>query len=493
MDKDVLFNLRLKRQFILTPQPITIDANFKTDKIGKNYYLKYHADLPFVSIKNKERRIIVLGNIFDPFHPEYSNSAIADKLSDLSFEQLLQSTDDYSGRYLIIYYDNLSLRLINDFMSHYKVYWTTFRGKTWCASQPHILSRYTGANLLNEEYQREFFSSQIFCECDYFDFFDITRYSNIYHLQPNHALDLYTSSIRRYWPIDEIKPKNKEQVIRNSAELLRGYLKAASIRYNLMIPVTAGFDSRVMLAASKDIRERCIYYINKNEWMNDSHPDIYIPRKLLASLGENFQVIEFPKEVDKGFKEIYIENNQTPRMERLPLIYNTYYNRFRDFLNLPGNGAEAFLYRWWRDLHNNVDARELNSILMKKEHQFSLEILDKWLNDVNILSKTLKIDISNLLYIELRMANWATNFQVNKDIAQDEFYPFNSRRLVSELLSVKPYYRQVNSKIILKEIIGLLWKEALDLPFNPTFSHQLKYAMEKIGIYNTLRGIGSSV
>ena len=125
-------------------------------------------------------------------------------------------------------------------------------------------------------------------------------------------------------------------------------------------------------------------------------------------------------------------------------------------------------------------------ILTRKQDPFAIRVFDEWLKETRPLSREFNIDLSNLFYIEYRMANWATNFQVNKNIAQDEFFPFNSRKLISLLLSVDPYYRQVNSRLLLIRMMKHMWEESLSQPFNPSFRNNAKFFLERTGLYRSL-------
>ncbi len=473
--------LYLRRQFILSPAPVKNGNVFISHKIHPEYYLHRHPDLPFAETEKYDRKLYVLGNIFDPFHPDFTNEDIISGLAHYPVDQMLKKCDDYSGRYAIICYDENNFKLFHDFMSHFKVYWTCKEGRVWCGSQPHILAKELGIPKTSDRNKRDFFNSPVFKRSEYVDLFRYTLYDEIEHLQPNHCLDLLRNRTERYWPSENIKKKSRKTVVSGISSMLTGYLRSASKKYDLMIPVTAGFDSRLLLAASKDISDKCLYYINKNPGMNERSPDIRIPRKLLSLLGKQLIINEYREEVDPEFETLYRLNCQVSFMQRLPLIYNVYYQRYQPLLNVPANGAEAFLYRWWPGVHNEIDAFQLAKVFRYERFPFFTNVISEWLAEVKPYCKRYQIDLSNILYLEYRMANWATQFQVNKDIAQDEFFPFNSRRLVQDFLSINPYFRQVNSRFIMKKLMRILWKETLNAPVNPSLKNHIKHLIDLSG------------
>ena len=486
MDKDILSNLRFRRQFILSPVPLETGGNFIAENTGDSYLLNYHADLPFVRRDTPERSLFILGNVFNAFHTEEDNADIAGHLLQMTFNDIVRACDDFSGRYMIIYRDNKIFRLFHDFMSHFKVYWAQKDGKCWCASQPHVLAAHLNISHSDDGDKNHFFSDDKYVHGEYSGLLHHTHYDGIEHLQPNHWLDLRHSTVKRYWPVAPVIPAEKSDVIPQSCDLLSGYLKSAARRYTLMIPVTAGFDSRALFAASREVSQQSIYYINKISRLNDNSADIRVPQKLLSSVGLELHVNTFPPDVDPDFEKVYLQNAQNPMVHHMPLIYQVYYRKFPDDLNIPANGAEAILYRWWDNFDNAVGPSELAMILTRKQDPFAIRVFDEWLKETRPLSREFNIDLSNLFYIEYRMANWATNFQVNKNIAQDEFFPFNSRKLISLLLSVDPYYRQVNSRLLLIRMMKHMWEESLSQPFNPSFRNNVKFFLERTGLYRSL-------
>ena len=66
-------------------------------------------------------------------------------------------------------------------------------------------------------------------------------------------------------------------------------MKSISNRYSVMLPVTAGKDSRLLLSATSDIRNKVFYYINKGSQLNNKHHDIVIPGKLSAQTKPQIQ------------------------------------------------------------------------------------------------------------------------------------------------------------------------------------------------------------
>ena len=485
MEASQAARLHLRRQFFITPYRVNHGEYFNSVELSGGYLLSYHSDIEYTQVTTDETKIILLGNLFDPFEAKRTNEDILRELVRYPLHEVVKMGDKYSGRYIIIYSGNHELKLFHDFMSHMKVYHTNINGKTWCASQPHTLAGYLNLKKTEDKEKLQYFRSEIPRKNQFVDLFHYTLYDEIRHLQPNHYLDILNYSLTRYWPADPVTPLPLKKVVSESSGILRGYLQSAAERYKLMVPVTAGYESRMLVAATSSFRDQCFYYVNRHSRLKEDHFDIQIPKKIFRRLNIPFHVLEFPEEVDPDFEEIYKQNNQAPNLVRLPVIYN-YYKHFDDYYNTPGNGAEIMVYNWLTFINFETDGKMLAGLLSFSEFPFVIKTLEAWLKEIKPYVRKTNIGIPNLLYQEFRIANWATNFQSQKDIAQDEFYPFNSRMLMKLLLSVPAHYRQIHSKLLFKRIARHLWKESGDFPYNPRLSDFTKMKLEQLGLYQPI-------
>src|SRR5699024_10887192 len=84
--------------------------------ISENLYLYCHPDLGFYKSFYKDRSLILLGFVIDPYKIEDSNQEITDRLvkSSNDFKSLLENSKPLSGRWLIIYKDKEGIKLFND-------------------------------------------------------------------------------------------------------------------------------------------------------------------------------------------------------------------------------------------------------------------------------------------------------------------------------------------------------------------------------------------
>ena len=86
--------------------------------------------------------------------------------------------------------------------------------------------------------------------------------------------------------------------------------------------------------------------------------------------------------------------------------------------------------------------------------KFFHESLDSWLHDAKEFSDKMHINILDLFYWEHRMGSWQAQSQLEWDIVQESFTPFNHRKLIEIMLSVKPELRQEPDYVFFKNIFG---------------------------------------
>jgi hypothetical protein len=236
-----------------------------------------------------------------------------------------------------------------------------------------------------------------------------------------------------------------------------------------MLPVTAGWDSRVLYAASKEVRDKTFYYIHQLGHLEADNRDIIIPQKLLQKAGLTFNVVMAREPMDPEFKKIFEQNvtHARPHLAKALGIYQNY-KLFDGKLNITGNGGEiARSYYYYFLHHKTLDPKTLTRISKYDDIPYVVKAFDKTLADTADAAKGSGISLFDLLYWEQRMGNWGAMYPAEQDIAIEEFSPFNNRRLLMTMLSVDRKYRMPPSYLLFRKITEVLWPEALEEPVNP--------------------------
>ncbi len=484
MNIDEKEKLRYRKQYIIAEKEIDCPFQHNVFALDHYFYLYAHKELIVTELSQNGTRLILLGDLLDWKFPQKGNSDILIDLITADFSDLLNNSSRYAGRFVLIHIHEGVIRLMHDATACRKIYYIK-RKKFMCASQPHLLARIAGVSKTRNSEKLKFYQSNDYHYLNNADIGNMTLYDEILQLLPNHYLNLNDQTISRYWAKNIKCGLTLNETADLCANMLKGYIKSISNRYPVMLPVTAGKDSRTLLAATRDISETVFYYINKENRMAENSLDITIPKKLINDLGLPFHVLDPYIEIDPDFSEVYYENNPNATAFYLPMIYN-YYVNFSDKVNLPGNFV-ASAYDMYGSYIKKITPKILALFNHVNRYGFAMDYYKSWLDGSNEFCRQYNINTLMLFYWEERLANWGTQVQIDKDIAQEDLIPYNSRLLIHYFFSIKPEYIDRPDFLFFKKIIGILWCELLITPTNPSTKNKISKLIHRMGLLEWVR------
>lgn len=481
--------LLYRRQFILCPVEIHNHPDWNLYKITNNYFLYVHPDIVQTEYFESKKKVLILGDIYDPLNEKSNNIDIAERLiKSNTIEELTNTSSNYAGRFIIIFIIEDLFYIFNDASASRKIYYTTYEGSIWCGSQPHVLAQLCSIGESEDPQVLAFYKSKEFDRHDNCGVLDNTIYDEIKQLLPNFYLDISLKRTKRFWPVKSNKTISLQEGVELGSKLLTGIIKSANERNDLMMAVTAGNDTRLLLAASRPVSKDIYYYIINLPRYNEQSPDIVIPGRMLSKLGLKHNILEYNDDVDEEFKRIYYQNNQFALDRNLPLVYDIFYKRFPDKINMPGRFSDI-ARNFFNTYHKDLTPELLATFWNYEGVDYVIEKYKNWLKEAKILNEKFNYRILELLNWEERNGNLYTQFQVDKDIAQEEFTPYNCRRLMEIFLAVPNKYRDIHTNIYFRAMIKHLWPELLSEPFNPSLEKRISYSMKRIGLYWYIRRI----
>jgi hypothetical protein len=476
--------LKYRRQYLLAPYEQNCPFRYRRFELHGSWILYAHTDLPVESITEAGVQIVLLGDLFDYREPHKDNQALLRDLHDADFNVFLQRIAHYTGRYVLLHLKEGKLRMVGDATAARKVYYYREGEEMHFASQPHLLASVIGLDRTSDPSRQKFYRSAEFDQLDTASIGDTTCYDEIRQLIPNHYLDAGEGKAIRFWPDKEIRIRPVNEVAEECAELIRGYVEAITNRYRVMLPVTAGFDSRLLLAATRNITEKIYYYINLDPDLSMKSADVRVPRRLLKRLGLTFHELILPYRIPDAFLKVYWENNPLASKRYEAHAYN-YFNYYQDRVNLPGNFASA-PWGFYKLIEKNVSGETLAHLYELSEYEHAIEYYTRWLDGCRDVCRKYHMNTVRLFYWEERIANWGTQIQLDKDIAQEEINPFNSKLLLEKFLAVETYQNNIPDYILHRRIIQKLWPETLKAPINPSFSRYLLKFLTWLGLLDLI-------
>lgn len=487
--------LLYRRQFFFGPRYVENLPKWIRIQVNNNYYLTIHPDLNHVKATNGDVNVISLGFILDPHNPKYSDHEIVNELLNKSdnFNSFVKNTFCLSGRWIFIYFDYDNIRFFNDAGGSRQIFYSFADSGVWCASQPHTIAKELDIPKSDNPDLLEFINSKNFEEDEHCMIGDGTIFDDIYHLMPNHYLSVNEREIRRYWPDNPIPILSNEEAANIVSELFVGLYASANHKFDLMQPVTAGVDSRALLAGSRNESKDVTYFIQKFDKLNNFSPDIRVPKKYLPQVGLDFKVFE-ANEYDQHFNDYLEKNVYMVQSEKKKVLYYNFFKYHQGKLNVSGNIGGIIRHTGYNHFDGEGSVEELAKLFFAEDKQYVLNEIQKWLDSgIPELVKENNIFLKDLFYWEHRGANWIPMFQTELDIAIDEWNPANCRDLIIASFAVAPDSKTAQPRTELYKLVcKKLWPEIMNFPVSPPDYFRFKFLKHKsrVLLYKLTKRIG---
>jgi hypothetical protein len=467
-------DLLYRRQFFLGDHYLEGFPTWNRREVAGRHRISAHPDLPMTHVEHEQRSLTLLGFLLDPDDPAADDGKILDGLCRAFHENgdVPALTSRLGGRWVMVVHDGHETMLFHDAAGLRQVYYFRLRGTDEaggaglaCASQPGLLAEQYG--LTPDPAALDYVRSRGDSDWEvYWLPGDTSPYEEVKALLPNHLLRIEEKKVARYWPTVDVKPIPYEEGLRDSVRLLRGLVDSARHRYKLAVAMTAGWDSRLMLALSKQEAASLYCYTFMYPSTSYRSRDVYVPAKLLKKLGLEHHLLEYPETVDASFKEVAKRNSSSVHP---PYCLDT--QALRDHypperLCLTGDVAEVVKvhYRLRGRAGRRPTAAELATVAKVGPHPFALAAFASWLSGA---PQHEHIDLLDLFCWEQMAGRWHGQIRAEYDIVQESFAPLDCRTLLVTMLAVDESHRTGPTFRLFRDMIAALWKDVLQVPINP--------------------------
>jgi hypothetical protein len=468
-----LQRLLFRRQFLLGPTSFTPTQYWSCVQLPHELQLSIHDDLPFTTKSQNAVTATLIGIAIDPLNPQYTEAdillSLIKKASDIT--TLIHATASLVGRWVIIFQNPSDTYVFTDPCGFRQVFYYSDGQQFWCGSQPEIIRANHQLSLVTDENLINFLTNPIFARRESAWVGAKTVYDKCFHLLPNHYLSVHHLEPIRFYPstTNPIPINSMSEVIESSGLILKGIMAALTKRYDVCLAVTAGWDSRILLAASRDVCEHIEYYVYRSS-IPGSNPDVWVPQGLAKKLNINFIVRSPANELPGWFVSI-LSQNVTGARDR-PSTRFTYDKLVRgdNRINITSVGSE--INRNFYDKYCKINPKEMYSadlgqIFGYEGVSFVAQELNYWRKGIINCKLPEGLNLIDMLYWEQRLGNWGAQCPAEQDIIIEELSPYNCRLLI-EILSATPrHMRAAPDYPLYKELMQYLWPEVLSAPINP--------------------------
>lgn len=475
-------SLQFRRQFLLTKAPIDQFDGWNCVKIDQ-YHLYAHPDLEINSIQDSETSIVLIGELYDADKPEKQNSDILKDIlaSAHNFESFVKSIRRYAGTFAFLFKDDKNFAILNDARALREIYYCLEDNLIVCGSQPNLVAKFSSPEvktssdpMLVDFYRNQLQDSRWIGDDTYFD--------GIKHLLPNRYLDISKREAFRYWPNGTISRLGLDEAVSRSCLFLQGIMKAIAHRHPAMMAVTGGTDSRTLLAASRGIQDRIYFFVN-NVGLGYKHPDIFLPKKILSSIGVPFHVHEIPEDVSDEFRKIFLDNTFLASEHYLPAIYNVFYKNHSEKRCILG--VSEIGRSFYGKEPKTLDGYRMAELQEYRECRYVMRQCEEILDDILPVARESGINVLDLFYWEQRLGNWGAVRNSESLIAIEKADPFDSHLLCEIFLGVDESKRKNRNNILFREMIRNMWPGLLQWPINPPYTMRSKarHFLNKVGVF----------
>lgn len=291
----------------------------------------------------------------------------------------------------------------------------------------------------------------------------LTAHRGVERLIANHYLDLDLFTAHRFWPHQDMlaSPPTLGEAVETIAAALSGFTEALAGRYRISASLSAGLDSRIVLCALHNVRDRVSAYTLGD---GSNSYDQMIPPEMCRDLGIRHRRLPIVQataaEMELWDRESGYVVDSVNRG-----IFPTLANVDADFAftGLFGEASRCYLYQHdWRTV-DQAPADVLN-ILARLSQPRDSEMEDNiaaWLAPVEHLPRSTILDLA---YLELRMSSWAMAQAPVQRSSLWMMMPFAQWPVQQAFLALPVEVR--GSQSVLRHVGKHLWPDAMEWPIN---------------------------
>lgn len=481
------------RQFICSPTSATsapvIPRGFREQPFGGTHIIYTHPLLPVAYTNNGETEVALLGFMMDPTAPESDDATLLHTfLEARSVTDIARLTHGLTGRFLLFFKNSSMSVVLGDACGLRQLHYCKDNiGNWWCFSQPSLVRETLGLEPGPTALEFWRHASALSSGCWWPG--DAGPYPGVRRLTPNHCLHLTSGHTQRFWPSGALEKQGPDRGTKTACDLLRGGIEAALHRAPLALPITAGIDSRVLLAAARPFVKDLVFYTMRYAHMPEDHEDLLVARRLAEIAGLSWSVLPCPNEMTAYFEQQYYENC-TGAHPAWGIIAQGLHKSFPEGRwCVKGNVSEVARCKYYL-FGRPIPAHRINGTLLCNLYnlegsRFAASKFQEWLAEALPLCKHSGIVPTDLFYWEQFMGSWQAMSQLEWDVVMETITPYNNRLLLETMLSVPYRYRRGPDYQFHHDLIRRMWPELLSLPFNPGQSQ--RSVRVKNGLHDLVR------
>lgn len=479
-----------RKQFACVPRSKSADVvtDWACFDVGSNQ-LFVQPTLPVNMARGRERNSILLGTAIHCLEPTWKESDIAKALSKCATEtQFLDTLDCLCGTFVVIDERGEDIRFFNDVASSGKLFYLNTEEGALIGSDPRLIGHFHQLVKDEDPDAAAYYASPFFKNANNKKWLgDRTWYKGVFQVLPNHGFHLQTKNVFRYYPRTKREEIPVGRIIEESAELLENIVNGVFTRDDGFVSVTAGWDSRVIMASTKPFADRATYYTFEKPGNAVNDKDVAIAQRICRDLGLNHRLVRPPK----AFPEVHASamrcSFELGEDKRCLSFLGLFDEQLVEHYTLTGSISEIAKNYFERlPIGNGLE-------LAKAAHfpatPYVVNYFQAWIDRSKSQIEQLGYTPQDFAHWEQDIANFAGQGIMSTSYVSNRISPFNCRKLIDLILHANIDYRDGYNSVVYRGIIQALWPELLRYPVNPTLKVRLINLAKKTGVYPVYRRI----
>jgi hypothetical protein len=307
----------------------------------------------------------------------------------------------------------------------------------------------------------------------------LTPRYGVERILPNHYLDLSAWGTTRHWPAQPLQAEVEvKKAVAGIAALVKRNIAAVVTATPTYLPLTAGWDSRMLLACARTLADRLELYTAE---IADERAaiDCDTARRIAKRFGLKHRVLKMQKATEADLQEWIcriasstgeVRGWQSATMfKRLPGAHAV----------LDGMGGELARGYWWRDEDTATEVISPERLIGLCGCPLEDEPLARahaWLETVPAANA---FQVLSLFFLEQDCGCWAGVWPYAQCDPGFVVFPFCHREIVERMLMLPVSYRR--SGRLPRDIIAREWPALLEWPINqPIGAIRVLYRLRKL-------------
>lgn len=292
----------------------------------------------------------------------------------------------------------------------------------------------------------------------------LTAHRDVYRVLPNHYLDLTTWTTHRFWPRkgDFDQWRNFDESVTSASKALTDFSAAANREFKVAATMTAGFDSRLLLASCRTSLDDCQFFTLEAP---NAEMDIDISRAIASQFGLKHKVLPLRQasELETAIWDRMVGDCMVEAPRRTHTTLRDLTGRDAMFTGMYGEVGRCRLYR--QDFHSinqaTIDARFVIDRLTLPQHPELLANISTWFAALEGQPNSVILDLA---FHELKFGSWAMGQRPITNSIKLNFLPFAQRAVLDAFLGVAP--AEKDTATLFWALIRAQWPELESVPVN---------------------------